>query len=116
MGHEGPSRGDRPRDVIRQCAESARQIRTHTGEVLFGEYGTLLWHEDGKLVLNVLCGGVGQYGVQFVLNDAERERYKRQGDTFIKEFAEAFAERRRHTSAGQMLLITPRPVAMRKHS
>jgi len=57
--------------------------------IIFEEYGTSLrLDDDGSLVLDVLCGRVGQYGVEFSLNESERERYKVAGDLFIKELAQ----------------------------
>jgi hypothetical protein len=58
------------------------------GQVLFHEYGTQLrLNEQDKLILDVLCGRVGQYGVEFELNEFEREKYKTLGDTFIMDLA-----------------------------
>jgi hypothetical protein len=58
-------------------------------EVLFYEYGTVLrLEDDDRLVLNVLCGRVGQYGVEFTLDNSEIEAYKRNGDSFVKELEE----------------------------
>jgi len=38
-------------------------------KVLFYEYGAVLrLEDDGRLALNVLCGRVGQYGVEFALD------------------------------------------------
>jgi len=57
--------------------------------ILFHEYGTQLRvAPDDALILNVLCGRVGQFGVEFPLNDEEREEYRRRGDTFIKELSQ----------------------------
>ena len=56
--------------------------------ILFQEYGTILRVEpDDSLLLDVLCGGIGQYGVEFRLNSSEQENYKRQGDEYIQELA-----------------------------
>lgn len=58
--------------------------------VLFDQYGTTLWlTERDELYLNVLCGRVGQYGVEFRLNEAERAEYRRRGDAYIRELDEA---------------------------
>lgn len=57
--------------------------------ILFAEYGTeLRLEDDDRLVLNVLCGRVGQWGVEFALNEPEISAYKRSGDSFVKELAE----------------------------
>jgi hypothetical protein len=74
-----------------------------TERVLYHEYGIQLREDgEGRLVLNVLCGRVGQYGVEFALDEREREGYKRSGDEFIKDLAwkvahapEAYGERGR---------------------
>ena len=56
--------------------------------VLFHEYGTQLRAAaDDSLILNVLCGRVGGFGVEFALDDFEREQYRRRGDEYIKELA-----------------------------
>ena len=75
--------------LLRDCAESARQIARHAKAILYDEYGTQLQLEGNDLVLYVLCGRVLQFGVELVLNDSELERYKCEGDSFIKEMAEA---------------------------
>jgi hypothetical protein len=74
--------------LFQDCVKSAAGIKRHTKEILFHEYGTQLRLEDNELVLDVLCGGVGQFGVEFVLNDTERDRYRHEGDSFVKELAE----------------------------
>lgn len=54
--------------------------------VLFKRYGLALrLGQNDSLLLNVLCGTVGQYGVEFPLNAKERERYKREGDSYLDE-------------------------------
>ena len=56
--------------------------------ILFHEYGTQLRIEaDDTMVLNVLCGRVGQYGVEFPLNGEEYARYKSEGDEFVKQLS-----------------------------
>ncbi len=56
--------------------------------VIFHEYGTELRQEgDDSLVLNVLCGRVAEFGVEFALNESEREGYRQGGDGFLKELA-----------------------------
>ena len=50
--------------------------------ILFHEYGTQLRvAADDALILNVLCGRVGEFGVEFPLNEQEREEYRRCGET-----------------------------------
>lgn len=57
--------------------------------IVFREYGTELRAEtDGSLVLDVLCGSVGQFGVEFALNTDERSEYQRRGDVFIRELSQ----------------------------
>ncbi|HTV47307.1 MAG TPA: hypothetical protein VMG59_02580 [Phycisphaerae bacterium] len=56
--------------------------------ILFQEYGTQLrLGDDDQLILNVLCGRIGEFGVEFSLNSAEREEYKKRGDIFIQELS-----------------------------
>ena len=56
--------------------------------ILSHEYGTQLRvAADDSLILNVLCGRVGEFGVEFVLNDKERDEYHSRGDAFIKELS-----------------------------
>ena len=56
--------------------------------ILFHEYGTQLrLGERDELILNVLCGRVGEFGVEFLLNETEYENYRRLGDTFIQELS-----------------------------
>jgi hypothetical protein len=53
--------------------------------VIYHEYGLQLRVEDDdSLVLNVLCGRVGQFGVEFALDAYERKLYKTEGDVFIR--------------------------------
>lgn len=56
--------------------------------ILFHEYGLQLrLEDDDRLVLDVLCGGVAEFGVEFALNDEERNAYKSRGDSFVRELA-----------------------------
>ena len=56
--------------------------------VLFHEYGMQLRLEaDDRLVLNVLCGRIAQYGVEFELNADERRQYGNDGDEFVKRLS-----------------------------
>jgi hypothetical protein len=56
------------------------------GTILFHRYGMQLRiGENDSLILNVLCGRVGMYAVEFTLNDNERERYKHEGDSYLNE-------------------------------
>lgn len=72
--------------------------------VLFEEYGTqLVEAAGGRLVLNVLCGGIAQFGVEFTLNDEEAAAYRAQGDAYVQNLAyrvtrspESFAARGRY--------------------
>jgi hypothetical protein len=72
-------------------------------KVLYHEYGLQLRMEaDDRLILNVGCGRILQYGVEFPLDSEEYRQYKREGDQFLKELAvkvqanpEAFAKRGR---------------------
>jgi hypothetical protein len=54
-------------------------------QILHHEYGLQLRQAKScALILNVLCGRVGQYGVEFVLNEAERDKFGREGVAFLK--------------------------------
>jgi hypothetical protein len=54
----------------------------------FAEYGTQLRIEDDdRLVLNVLYGTIGLYGVDFTLKTTETKGHRRSGDAFTKELA-----------------------------
>lgn len=56
--------------------------------ILFHEYGTELRLEpDDSLILNVLCGRIGEFGVEFALNDQERHGYNQDGDAFLKNLS-----------------------------
>ncbi len=88
-GRRVGTEGTNPEELLQDCAESARRIRQHVTAILFHEYGTQLRAEGDELILNVLCGGVGQFGVEFALNEPERERYRRDGDSFIQDLAGA---------------------------
>src|SRR5690349_18931383 len=57
-----------------------------SGRILFCRYGLVLWlGENDSLCLGVICGRVAEYAVEFVLNTKERERYKREGDSYLNE-------------------------------
>ena len=61
--------------------------------ILFYQYGTTLWlADDESLMLDVLVGRVGQWGVTFALNDQERAEYRQRGDDFIKELSDKVFE------------------------
>lgn len=63
-------------------------------EIIFHEYGLQLRLEgDDQLVLNVLCGRIGEYGVEFPLSESEREGYKLGGDAYLKSLAAEVRER-----------------------
>ena len=56
--------------------------------ILFHEYGTQLrLGLDNSLVLNVLCGRIGEFGVEFSLNEEERKAYRQDGDTHIQQLS-----------------------------
>ena len=88
-GRRVGTEGTNPEELLRDCAESARRIVQHVTAILFHEYGTQLRAEGDELILDVLCGRVGQFGVEFALNELERERYRREGDPFIQSLADA---------------------------
>ena len=61
----------------------------HNSErILFREYGIQLHlGKDDALFMNVLCGHVGQFGIEFILNDVESAQYRDRGDEFIRELS-----------------------------
>lgn len=69
-------------DVMPQSADGS--------EVLYHEYGTQLRRTvDGMYILNVLCGRVGQYGVEIALTMDEITSYHGDtGDCFIHNLGE----------------------------
>jgi hypothetical protein len=71
--------------------------------ILYHEYGIQLRVEDDhRLILNVLCGRVAEYGVEFQLDELEKERYKADGDAFVKELAaKVRQEPKRYGSRGR---------------
>jgi hypothetical protein len=61
--------------------------------ILFNEYGTQLrYGDDDRFILNVLCGRVGQFGVEFQLNEVESAEYRKRGDSFVQELAKNVRE------------------------
>lgn len=92
-GRQVAASGTDEAQLLEECTKSASAIQSQLGEreqsqVLFHEYGAQLRMEGEELVLNVLCGSVGQFGVEFSLDDTEREQYGRDGDVFIQTLAE----------------------------
>ncbi|HTC92633.1 MAG TPA: hypothetical protein VK699_04160 [Terriglobales bacterium] len=64
-------------------------LRSDGAEVLYHEYGVQLRRTtDGRYVLNVLCGRVGQYGVEIELTPEEIDSYRKRGDVFIHSLGE----------------------------
>ena len=60
------------------------------GRIVYEDGATLLrQRRDGTLVLGVLCGRVGQFGVEFELNELERDEYRIRGEEFVKSLAQA---------------------------
>lgn len=56
------------------------------GNVTYHEYGTQLRKSNsGEYVLDVLCGRVGQYSVEFSLNQEEINNYISKGDQYIHD-------------------------------
>jgi hypothetical protein len=49
--------------------------------------GVELRNEGPELVLIVLCGSIGMFDLVFALNDAERQRYAEEGDSYIQDLA-----------------------------
>lgn len=80
-----------PHDVSPALWSSIKKLvffAERPGQVLYHEFGIQLrLNDQDKLVLDVLCGRVGEYGVEFELNEFEREKYKTLGDTFIMDLA-----------------------------
>lgn len=65
-------------------------LRSDGAEVLYHEYGVQLRRTiNGEYILNVLCGRVGQYGVEIALTQLEIDKYgDDDGDTFIHNLGE----------------------------
>ena len=73
-----------------RAAQLSGNVMQQQERILFHEYGTQLRvAADDSLILNVSCGRVGEFGVEFALDDHEREEYRRRGDAFIKELSRA---------------------------
>ncbi|MFN7736106.1 MAG: hypothetical protein ACK5O8_08300 [Pirellula sp.] len=65
-----------------------KKLHSQNRTVLFHEYGTQLRVlSDDTMILNVLCGRIMQYGVEFPLSDHERQQYKLQGDDYLRTLA-----------------------------
>ena len=78
-------------DVWKPTWDSAPEgFMSKDRQILFHEYGTELRLEpDGSLVLNVLCGRVGQYGVEFPLSNTESKAYHTGGDDYVRVLSRA---------------------------
>jgi hypothetical protein len=64
------------------------EMRNPADRILFHEYGTELRLGEGDaLILNVLCGRIAEFGVEFPLNEQERDAYRRRGDAYIQELS-----------------------------
>ncbi len=75
-------------DELKDSFVSDRAALQPQDVVLFREYGVeLRATPTGSLVLNVLCGRVGQFGVEFPLNHDERIEYQNRGNAFIEELS-----------------------------
>ncbi len=58
-------------------------------DVLYHEYGAQLRRtSDGRYLLNVLCGRVGQSGVEIELTTQELDSYRDEGDVFIHRLSD----------------------------
>ena len=56
--------------------------------VVFHEYGAQLrLAPDDSLILNVLCGRIGEFGVEFTLDTEELDEYRNRGDEFVNQAA-----------------------------
>jgi hypothetical protein len=64
--------------------------RSDNAEILYHEYGTQLRRTtNGDYMLNVMCGGVGQHGIEIALTPQEIEAYRTdEGDAFIHYLGE----------------------------
>src|SRR5262249_25700941 len=82
--------GMTPEEALRKALyappQKADRQQHGVGTILFDTYGVRLRiGENDSLIMDVMCGGVGSYMVAFPLNADEYERYKREGDSFLKE-------------------------------
>ena len=94
-----------PPEEASQRAFAANPEQKPDHSILFHRYGLQLRvDESDNLILNVLCGRVAQYGVQFTLNLEERNRYKREGDSYLEQLErEVLADPQRFIKRGRTL-------------
>lgn len=50
-------------------------------------WGFILYEHEDKYILSALCGTVGLFETNIILNDAEVEAYKKCGTEFIEKLA-----------------------------
>lgn len=48
-----------------------------------------LFENNGKYLLDVLCGGVGMYQLKIWLNTSEKESYLKEGDSYIDRLSKS---------------------------
>ena len=51
------------------------------------QWNFILYDDDGVLILNVLCGSVGLFELNYILDMNEIENYKTRGVDYIRELA-----------------------------
>lgn len=58
-------------------------------ELIRKDWSYSFFEKDGKFILSVICGSVGLFEVNILLNNEEQEQYEIQGPIYIEEFAKA---------------------------
>ena len=57
-------------------------------EILRSQWEYMLCEKDGDLIFSVVCGTIGIYQVNIILNLDETENYEQKGEDYLKELAE----------------------------
>ncbi|MDF1549195.1 MAG: hypothetical protein P1P88_15320 [Bacteroidales bacterium] len=57
-------------------------------EILRSQWDFMLCEKDGDLLFSVICGTIGIFEVNILLNAEEIENYNKKGDEYLKELAE----------------------------
>jgi len=57
-------------------------------ELLKSQWTYILYDDNGKLLLSVVCGKVGLFDRNIYLNPGELSSYHSQGEEYIKDLAE----------------------------
>lgn len=75
-------------------------------EILRSQWEYMLCEKDSDLIFSVVCGTIGIYQINIILNPEEIENYIQKGEVYLKELAEKIRYSPKSYNARHIDLIT----------